>query len=68
MYTFLNSQYKFLTINMGHLQFYTVQPVKRMVLITTKNGKKGDVKVDFSTYLSFTHVAKDLDMLDADVL
>ncbi|HRL63268.1 MAG TPA: TonB-dependent receptor plug domain-containing protein, partial [Segatella copri] len=37
-----------------------------VVLITTKNGKKGDVKVDFSTYLSFTHVAKDLDMLDAD--
>ena len=37
-----------------------------VVLITTKNGKKGDVKVDFSTYLSFTQVAKDLDMLDAD--
>ncbi len=37
-----------------------------VVIITTKNGKKGDVKVDFSTYLSFTKVAKDLDMLDAD--
>lgn len=37
-----------------------------VVLITTKNGKKGDVKVDFSTYLSFTEVAKDLEMLDAD--
>lgn len=37
-----------------------------VVLITTKNGKKGDVKVDFSTYISFTKVAKDLDMLDAD--
>ena len=37
-----------------------------VVLITTKNGKKGDVKVDFSTYVSFTHVAKDLDMLDAE--
>lgn len=37
-----------------------------VVLITTKNGKKGDVKVDFSTYVSFTEVAKDLDMLDAE--
>ena len=37
-----------------------------VIIITTKNGKKGDVKVDFSTYLSFTTVAKDLDMLDAE--
>ncbi len=37
-----------------------------VVIITTKNGKKGEVKVDFSTYLSFTQVAKDLDMLDAE--
>lgn len=37
-----------------------------VIIVQTKNGKKGDVKVDFSTYLSFTHVAKDLEMLDAD--
>ncbi|MGN0281238.1 MAG: SusC/RagA family TonB-linked outer membrane protein [Prevotella sp.] len=37
-----------------------------VIIITTKNGKKGDVKVDFSTYLSFTSVAKGLDMLDAE--
>ncbi len=37
-----------------------------VVIITTKNGKKGDVKVDFSTYLSFTQVDKQLDMLDAE--
>ena len=37
-----------------------------VVLITTKNGKKGETKVDFSSYLSFTQVSKDLDLLDAE--
>lgn len=37
-----------------------------VILITTKSGKKGDVKVDFSTYLSFTHIANKLEMLDAN--
>ena len=36
-----------------------------VILITTKNGKKGDTKIDFSTYLSFTNVAKKLDLLNA---
>ncbi|NDV59015.1 TonB-dependent receptor [Bacteroides sp. 519] len=36
-----------------------------VIIVTTKNGKKGDVKVDFSSYLSFTNVAKKLEMLNA---
>lgn len=36
-----------------------------VVIITTKNGKKGDVKVDFNTYLSITQVAKELEMTNA---
>ena len=36
-----------------------------VVIVTTKNGKKGDMKIDFTTYLSFTHIAKKLDMLNA---
>ena len=37
-----------------------------VVLITTKSGSKGDVKVDFSTYLSWTNIANKLEMLDAN--
>lgn len=37
-----------------------------VIIITTKNGKKGETKVDFSTYFSFTDAAKKLDMLNAD--
>ncbi len=37
-----------------------------VIIINTKSGKKGDVKVDFSTFLSFTNVAKKLEFLDAD--
>ncbi|MGI6231933.1 MAG: TonB-dependent receptor [Prevotella sp.] len=37
-----------------------------VVLVTTKNGKKGDMKIDFSTYLSFTSIAKKLEMLNAE--
>ncbi len=37
-----------------------------VIIITTKSGKKGEVKVDFSTYLSFTDIAKQLNFLDAD--
>jgi TonB-linked SusC/RagA family outer membrane protein len=37
-----------------------------VILITTKNGKKGDTKIDFSTYLSFTNVAKKLELLNAE--
>lgn len=37
-----------------------------VIIITTKNGKKGDVKVDFSSFLSFKSVAKSLEMLDSD--
>lgn len=37
-----------------------------VIIITTKNGKKGETKVDFSTYVSMVNVAKKLDMLNAD--
>lgn len=36
-----------------------------VILVTTKNGKKGDLKVDFTSYLNFTSIAKKLDMLNA---
>lgn len=37
-----------------------------VVIVTTKSGKKGEVKVDFTTYVSWTHIAKRLEMLNAD--
>jgi TonB-linked SusC/RagA family outer membrane protein len=37
-----------------------------VIIITTKNGKKGELKVDFNAYLNSTHVAKKLEMLDAN--
>ena len=37
-----------------------------VIIVTTKNGKKGETKIDFSTYLSFTGVAKKLDLLNAE--
>lgn len=36
-----------------------------VVIVNTKNGKKGDMKIDFTTYLSYTHIAKKLEMLNA---
>lgn len=37
-----------------------------VIIVTTKSGKKGDIKVDFNTYLTFSSVDKKLDMLDAN--
>jgi TonB-linked SusC/RagA family outer membrane protein len=37
-----------------------------VILVTTKNGKKGDLKIDFNTYLSFTSIAKKLEVLNAE--
>lgn len=37
-----------------------------VIIITTKNGKKGEVKVDFSAYVSFTKIANKFKMLNAD--
>lgn len=37
-----------------------------VIIITTKNGKKGEVKVDFSAYVSFTRIANKFKMLNAD--
>lgn len=36
-----------------------------VVLVTTKSGEAGDLKVDLSTYLSSVHVAKQLELLNA---
>lgn len=36
-----------------------------VIIITTKNGKKGDTRIDFNTYLSMTDVAKTLKMTNA---
>lgn len=36
-----------------------------VIIVTTKNGKKGEIKVDFNAYLNSTQVAKKLEMLDA---
>ncbi len=37
-----------------------------VIIITTKNGKKGDTYIDFNTYLSMTTVANKLDMVNAN--
>lgn len=36
-----------------------------VIIVTTKNGKKGETKIDFSSYVSFTNVAKKLELLNA---
>lgn len=37
-----------------------------VIIITTKNGKKGETHIDFNTYLSVTQVANQLEMTNAD--
>ena len=37
-----------------------------VILITTKNGEKGETKVDLNTYLSTTRIAKRLEVLNAE--
>ncbi|VFB13314.1 TonB-dependent receptor plug [Bacteroides heparinolyticus] len=37
-----------------------------VIIVTTKNGKKGETKIDFSAYVSMTDVAKKLELLNAD--
>ncbi|MEG2066800.1 MAG: SusC/RagA family TonB-linked outer membrane protein, partial [Tannerellaceae bacterium] len=37
-----------------------------VIMVTTKNGKKGELKVDMSAYLSATEVANKMDLLDAN--
>lgn len=44
---------------------YGSRAANGVVLVTTKNGKKGDVKIDFNAYVSSTHIAKQLEMLDS---
>lgn len=36
-----------------------------VIIVTTKNGKKGELKIDVNAYLSSTHIAKKLELLDA---
>lgn len=37
-----------------------------VIIVTTKNGKKGETKIDFSAYVSMVDVAKKLELLDAE--
>lgn len=37
-----------------------------VIIITTKGGKKGETIIDFSTYLSITSVARQLEMVNAE--
>lgn len=37
-----------------------------VIIITTKNGKKGETHIDFNTYLSMTSVANKLEMVNSD--
>jgi TonB-linked SusC/RagA family outer membrane protein len=37
-----------------------------VIIVTTRQGKAGDVKVDVNTYMSMTQTAKTFDLLDAD--
>lgn len=37
-----------------------------VIIITTKNGKKGETHIDFNTYLSMTTVANKLEMVNAE--
>lgn len=36
-----------------------------VIIITTKNGKKGETKIDFNTYISMTNIANKLEMTNA---
>ena len=38
-----------------------------VIIITTKNGKKGETHVDFNTYLSITQASKKLELCDANL-
>ncbi len=37
-----------------------------VVLVTTKNGKEGELKISFNTYMTVNQAAKKFDMLDAN--
>lgn len=37
-----------------------------VIIITTKNGKKGETKIDFTSYVSMVDVSKKLELLNAD--
>lgn len=45
---------------------YGSRAANGVIMITTKNGKKGDLKVDLNAYLNFSSVAKKLELLDSE--
>lgn len=45
---------------------YGSRAANGVIMITTKNGKKGDIKVDLNAYLNFSSVANQLDLLDSN--
>lgn len=45
---------------------YGSRAANGVIIITTKNGKKGELKVDFDAYANFRSISKNLEMLNAD--
>lgn len=45
---------------------YGSRAANGVIIITTKNGKKGELKVDFDVYANFRSISKNLEMLNAD--
>lgn len=44
---------------------YGSRAANGVVLITTKSGRKGEMKIDFSTYYGFQNIINELDVLNA---
>lgn len=44
---------------------YGVRGSNGVILVTTKKGKKGEMKIDFNTYYGVGQAAKKIDMMDA---
>ncbi|MEG1585711.1 MAG: TonB-dependent receptor [Bacteroidales bacterium] len=45
---------------------YGSRAANGVIIVNTKNGNKGETKVDFSSYFKFTHAANKLDLLNAE--
>lgn len=45
---------------------YGSRAANGVIIVNTKNGKKGEMKIDVSTYLTATHIANQLEFLNAD--
>lgn len=45
---------------------YGLVVVNGVIIVIIKNGKKGDMKIDFSIYVSFISVVKKLELLNVE--